>query len=681
MPVLAPPPPLVRPPAPMVRAPANYIRPFRQPGGGGGGVGGGNGGGGGGGGRGGGGWNGWGPEPGNPWWGDKFDSGLMRLIFSLATGAEVLNTTVQQNAADWEAIRDFVRAKARDLNNLYLDAPTTQGVYNSGGFAFINPGVGELDVNGGLIKALAIAIGAGVSGVASAVGGGLSQLWGYLNGPFGVPEPGNWLGPVDQPIENALVIEGSRNGAGLMYPVPGPGASTANPGPFVPDNASVSTYFIHVGSPGSVPYGWVYRVQWMQGGIMQTDYLRCGPLNAICNDNQPPSTPPTFSVSGWRYTADDAPVPEVTPIYPVPAPHPPVPEPEPLPEPQPEPAPIVPLPYAPPQPADPQPVEQPRPVPSPVVPPAVVPARPPLPAPPSTQPQTVPGTPTAPDGSVGPTPRPPTTTTPVDNHYPVPGAPPVTGNGPRPTPEGIAQELGRIEQKLERTLNGEQNSQKWDLLWKFLEFAMAAGSGGTYTMCEPCDPDGDGQYVTIPVGFGGGLTQFAALSNRIDALAELMQAHKDLRQPVCREKPVLTGEWVAINFQSDAASPGGERPLRKVLRYRDQTAAPLEDHLAHWESFAWDAGPVIVISKNLSWGTPQVWAASVAEGKRVLSHAALVAGVDLTDPKHEWVVTGSNDPRYGRTGRMRVDTRRGTFVRVTKRPGPSGLPSGFAPTP
>ena len=218
-----------------------------------------------------------------------------------------------------------------------------------------------------------------------------------------------------------------------------------------------------------------------------------------------------------------------------------------------------------------------------------------------------------------------------------------------------------------------------ELIRKLFEAKFASQ---VYRVVSVCEKDQDGEPVSeareyvIPSA-----ASFDAVVDRLDGIAYVLQGLKDFKQPICREKPVLTGEWVSINFQSDAASPSGERPLRKVLRYRDQTAAPLEDHVAHWESFAWDAGPVIVISKNLSWGTPQVWAASVAEGKRVLSHAAQVAGVDLTDPKHEWLISGSRDPRYGRTGRMRLDTRRGTFVRVTKRPGPSGLPSGFAPTP
>ena len=208
--------------------------------------------------------------------------------------------------------------------------------------------------------------------------------------------------------------------------------------------------------------------------------------------------------------------------------------------------------------------------------------------------------------------------------------------------------------------------------------------GAVYRVVSVCetneagDPVSQAREIQIPAG-----PSFEAVISRLDGLAYVLQGLKDFKQPICptdrASKPVLTGEWVSVNFQSDEASPGGERPLRKELRYRDQTAAPLETHLAHWESFAWDAGPVIVVSKNLSWGEPKVWAASIAEGKRVISHAAQVAGVDLTDPKHEWLISGSRDPRYGRTGRMRVDTRRGTFMRVTKRAGPSGLPSGFAP--
>ena len=317
-----------------------------------------------------------------------------------------------------------------------------------------------------------------------------------------------------------------------------------------------------------------------------------------------------------------------------------------------------------PQPAPPTPI--------PYLPPAVAPGR---------------STPTTPAGQVQPTPQLPPRPTPTNVHV-VDGVP-IPGNGPQATPQGMAQELGRIEKKLARLIDTKSDAPGapkdrlrilYDNLGTVIDFFLSIRDSGEYEISSPCELDEDGNRVVVKVPYTGALQSFGVLSNKLDAIAQLLQEHKNLKQPNCPgTKPVLTGEWVAINFQSDVASPGGERPLRKVLRYRDQTAAPLEDHLAHWESFAWDAGPVIVISKNLDWGTPQVWAASIAEGKRVLGHAAQVAGVDLTDPKHEWVVTGSNDPRYGRTGRMRLDTRGGKFMRVTSRPGPSGLPSGFSP--
>jgi hypothetical protein len=124
----------------------------------------------------------------------------------------------------------------------------------------------------------------------------------------------------------------------------------------------------------------------------------------------------------------------------------------------------------------------------------------------------------------------------------------------------------------------------------------------------------------------------------------------------------------------------GERPLRKQLRYRDQTGASLEAHTDHWRDFEWQAGPVCVIHKGAAWGVPQVWAASAAEGKRVLRHAGVIAGVDV-DEEGEWVVTGTLDPRYGRTGTMLVKGLRDGAVSVTKREGSSGLPQVASPDP
>jgi len=121
-----------------------------------------------------------------------------------------------------------------------------------------------------------------------------------------------------------------------------------------------------------------------------------------------------------------------------------------------------------------------------------------------------------------------------------------------------------------------------------------------------------------------------------------------------------------------------DRPLRKIFRYRDQTGTSLEAHTAHWASFVWEAGPVCVIHKGAVWGTPQVWASSAAEGKRVIRHAAAIAGVNV-DQDGEWEVTGSLNPRIGRTGTMGVKVLRDGCLSVTKREGSSGLPQVVVP--
>ena len=288
-------------------------------------------------------------------------------------------------------------------------------------------------------------------------------------------------------------------------------------------------------------------------------------------------------------------------------------------------------------------------------------------------------------GKLVPTRPAPVTVTHPDAHYPIPGGGPITGNGPQAKPEEIAKELGRLEQKLNAMLSPTPDTPvEWqEFLKQLWEMFQNLKDAKTYTITEKCPPCDGSQYdpPKVEVTAPGATDALGVIANRIDALAVLLDGQLGLKQQICPPcKPQLSGEWVSVHFVSDEASPGGEKPLRKRFRYLDQTFAPLADHVAHWEHFEWDAGPVIVVSKNLSWGVPKVWAATAAEGKRVIRHAAQIAGVNLQDPRHQWIVTGSGDPRYGQTGHMRVDTRGGQFVRITKRPGPDGLPTGVAPT-
>lgn len=112
------------------------------------------------------------------------------------------------------------------------------------------------------------------------------------------------------------------------------------------------------------------------------------------------------------------------------------------------------------------------------------------------------------------------------------------------------------------------------------------------------------------------------------------------------DKPVLEGDWVSLRFDSQEKSPFGERPIRKQLRYRSKSTEGLGAITQHWTGFTWTSGPVIVQHADAWWGTPQVWAASEDEGKRVIRHAGREAGID-PDQTGRWVVSRSDHPRYG----------------------------------
>lgn len=115
------------------------------------------------------------------------------------------------------------------------------------------------------------------------------------------------------------------------------------------------------------------------------------------------------------------------------------------------------------------------------------------------------------------------------------------------------------------------------------------------------------------------------------------------------------------------------RAVRKILQYRDQSGASQEQHRQHWSNFRWNTGPVIVAAEG-PWGCCQVWAASEAEGRRVIRHAAAIGGWDPDDdPQGRWIVTASSSSRYGRRAEVGVKVRRGVAW-VSKRDGPSGAP-------
>ena len=318
-----------------------------------------------------------------------------------------------------------------------------------------------------------------------------------------------------------------------------------------------------------------------------------------------------------------------------------------------------------------------RKVPAPVV-PATAPAIKPAVVPDTTQE-------TDKEGKEVPPKLPPVPTTPKDVHSIGNAGGRIAGRTMRPSPVGIAQEVGRIEQKIASmnrgfpTLGGLGDILR--LLLGLNELLNSQKGGTTYTLesvCEcPVDEEGCEEEITEVVTPGGYYVD--EILARIDALPQLLQAHKEYKQPICNEAPCLEGDFRTISFISDEVSPYGDGRLRKRFRYRSKSSIGLGGLVDHWKDFVWESGDVCVIHKGLSWGTPQVWARSAGEGKRVIRHAAAEAGVN-PDQDGEWIVSGSDNPRYGVSGTMRVNTK-GGYYWITERLGSDARPLVAGPAP
>jgi hypothetical protein len=379
----------------------------------------------------------------------------------------------------------------------------------------------------------------------------------------------------------------------------------------------------------------------------------------------------------------------------------------------------------------PDPEETPKAPPLPGSPPPL-PARPPLPAPvPDAPPFPVPGTPAQPDPSPGedPATRPSTApkpsappqrlpaspvpaeapaldpavtkqtsnsggiikgapgltpTTPSDAHYPIPGKDPVRGSSANPSPQAIAQELQRVEYKLNALMGKAKGGQPdWilDLLRiiPFIEYLYelfnSSVEGGQYEVEEKCQGNSypDGKIPSRSVTFPEAADPLEGIIDRLDALGDLAQANFDLKVNTCGKTAKFEGKLVSVNFVSKEKSVNNNRPLRKLLRYRDLSGSSTAEHSKHWDGFEWDAGPVVVTLRHSSAGVIQCWAASESEGKRVIRFAASKSGFD-PDADGEWQVAVSGHSRYGQTGRMMVEQIQG-FNSVSKRDGPSGPPT------
>ena len=195
---------------------------------------------------------------------------------------------------------------------------------------------------------------------------------------------------------------------------------------------------------------------------------------------------------------------------------------------------------------------------------------------------------------------------------------------------------------------------------------------GSFTMTAPCDVDGEGKPEFRTWDFDA-----ASFPERMNAhqvaLMEMLQQHLNWKTPTCND--VIEkgeGNWRTIGFRSDNTSLYGKSRLRKRFRYRSTSQWTTNELVDHWKDFTFTSGPVIVSHLGASWGSPQVWAATADEGKRVIRHAAGEAGID-PDQVGRWQVGGSSSSRLGVSDTMRVDTT-GGFYWITARDGSDNRP-------
>ena len=247
------------------------------------------------------------------------------------------------------------------------------------------------------------------------------------------------------------------------------------------------------------------------------------------------------------------------------------------------------------------------------------------------------------------------------------------GNGPRyyPAPDNRDDDPDGVPWWLRPLINGATAA----IVSKILDALIPQGDppewpDTAYAIQGVCETVADGDIQPIlstPVR--GGVFAPTVIS-RLDALSILLQYHLGLKTPICTPaKPALEGQWVTTQWESDEKMVDSGRRLRKLFRYRTKSTRDLGQLSAYWKSFTWTSGPVIVSHKGAWWGTPQVWASTEEEGRRVIRFAAAEAGID-PDQVGQWAVSSSRAPRYGMPGTMRIKEFEG-FPWVAKRDGPA----------
>jgi len=175
---------------------------------------------------------------------------------------------------------------------------------------------------------------------------------------------------------------------------------------------------------------------------------------------------------------------------------------------------------------------------------------------PSVFPSPVKTTPTQPDGKPVPVTAAKPTPTPKDAH--VVNNQIIPANGPQPSLDGIAKEVGRIESKMASVMKSKplKDPLGWDEIISILRFLKDVFDGitddeaeGVYEISSPCELDGQGRRIIFESTIAESTDKFGAIINRINAVADLLQHSKNLKQPLCpgRRFPV-SGQAVTVNF-------------------------------------------------------------------------------------------------------------------------------------
>ena len=201
--------------------------------------------------------------------------------------------------------------------------------------------------------------------------------------------------------------------------------------------------------------------------------------------------------------------------------------------------------------------------------------------------------------------------------------------------------------------------------------ALTPMGAASFTLTAPCDKDAAGNPLKAEWTWDE-QPWYERINDQQVVIMQILQQHLDWKTPICRDTPTLEGDYRTISFRSNETSPYGKSRLRKRFRYRSISGNDLSAVVDHWKDFTWEGGPYRVRWVGNTWRTPEVWAASEAEGQRVILHAAREAGFDPLEGG-EWRTRLSSSPRLGVPSSLKVDTT-GGYYWITARDGSDQRP-------